>query len=301
MIFPSHHQSSKVSPPCEGAFDLPSSFVAAQRSSILRWWLLPIFPMWTDQLNPASCQSSPQGIGIGGLVVDQAARIFPRPSVSGSRHGYALQRRFDQPDFRWGRRVQVVSQRKTLAVCHHHPLRTLSAFSFADARPPFFAGAKLPSANVSAQSSWPCSSSWPNNVRHAFSQMPWASQRRNRRQHVVGEGYPAGRSFHRAPLRNTHKMPANTGRLAMGLGPPLGEAFGAGSSGAICAHGASVSSDVWRDIGALLARGNIHRKKIKKTNALSSYETTSSKVFPAQITTGHRCVSVVGFGLRQYG
>ena len=32
----------------------------------------------------------------GGLVVDQAARIFPRPSVSGST-GYALQRRFDNP------------------------------------------------------------------------------------------------------------------------------------------------------------------------------------------------------------
>ena len=265
MIFPSYDQPSNVFPPCEGTFDLPSSFVAAQRSSILGWWLLPIFAMRTDQLHPASCPSSPPGIGIGGLVVDQAARIFSRPSASGSRHGYALPRRLDRPDFRWGRRVPVVSQRKTLAVCHHHPLCSLSAFSFADARPPFFAGAKLPSANVSAQSSWPCSSSWPSNVRPAFSQRPWASQLRSRRQHILGEGYRAGRSFHRAPLCNTHKRPSNTGRLAMGWGPPLGEAFGTGSSGAIGAQCASVRSDVWRDMVEPLSYRECNTAKKEKT------------------------------------
>ena len=248
MILPSHHQPSKIAPPCEGALDLPSSLVAAQGASILGGWFLPIFPMGANQLNVSSRQSSPQRIGIGGLVVDQAGRIFPRSAPAGARHRDLLQGRFNQPDFVLGRRVQVVSQRKTLAVCHHHPLRTLSAFGRADTGPPFLAGAKLPSANVSAQSSWPCSSSWPNNVRHAFSQMPCCSQRRNRRQHVLGEGYRSGRSFHRAPLRNTHKIPSNTGRLAIGLGPPLGDAFGSGNNGAICAHWLSVNSDVWRDI-----------------------------------------------------
>ena len=261
MIFPSHHQSSKVSPPCKGAFDLPSSLVAAQGASILGWWFLPVFSMRTDQLNPPSRQSSAQRIGGGGLVIDQAARIFSWPSPSEPRHGDLLQGRFNQPDFGRGCRVQVVSQRKPLAVCHHHPLRTLSAFGFTDTGPPFFAGAKRPSANVSAQSSWPCSSSWPSNARHAFSQMPCASPRRNRRQHVLGEGDRSGRSFHRAPLPNTHKRPSNTGRLARGLGPPLGDPGGSGRSGAICAHWASVNSDVWRDIGALLARGNIYREK----------------------------------------
>lgn len=77
-----------------------------------------------------------------------------------------LQGRFNQPDFVLGRRVQVVSQRKTLAVCHHHPLRTLSTFGCTHAVPPFLAGAKRPSAKVSAQSSW------PSNARHAFSQRP---------------------------------------------------------------------------------------------------------------------------------
>lgn len=194
-----------MAPPCEGAFDLPSFFVAAQGASILRRGFLAIFSMRTNQLNPPSRPSSPQRVRIGGLVVDQAGRIFPRPAPSGARHRNLLQGRLDQSDFRRGRRVQVVSQRKTLAVCHHHPLRTFAPAGQADTTAPFWAGAKLPSANVSAQSSWPCPSSWPNNVRHAFSQMSWTSQRRSRRQHVLGEGYRSGRSFQRTPLRNTYK------------------------------------------------------------------------------------------------
>ena len=267
MIFPSHHQPSKVTPPCQRAFDFPSSLVATQGASILGGRFLPIFSMRTNQLNPSSRQSRAQRIGISGLVIDQPRRIFPRSTATGARHSDPLQGRFDQPDFGWGRRVQVVSQRNTLAVCHHHPLRTLSAFGFTDAGPPFLAGAKLPSANVSAQSSWPCSSSWPNSARHAFSQMPCSSQARSRRQQVLGEGYRSGRSFHRAPLRNTHKIPSNTGRLAIGLGPPLGDAFGAGNSGAICAHWASVNSDRWRDIQTLLEqREDKGHKKRKNKN-----------------------------------
>ena len=248
MILPSHHQPSKITPPCEGALDLPSSLVAAQGASILGGWFLPIFPVRANQLNASVCQACAQRIRVGRLVIDQARWIFPRPSPARARHGDLLQGRLDQPDFVLGRRVQVVSQRKTLAVCHHHPLRTLSAWATTDAGPPFLAGAKLPSAKVSAQSSGPCSSSWPNNVRHAFSQISCASQARSRRQQVLGEGYRAGRSFQRAPLRNTHRMPSNTGRLAIGLGPPLGDAFGSGNSGAICAHWASVNSDAWRDM-----------------------------------------------------
>ena len=207
MIFPSHHQPSKVAPPCQGAFDFPSSLVATQRASILGGWFGSIFAMRTDQLNPPSCQPRPQRIGIGGFVVDQPGRIFPRSPATGARHGYPLQGRLDQPDFGWGRRVQVVSQRNTLAVCHHHPLRTLSAFGFTDTGPPFLAGAKLPSANVSAQSSWPCSSSWPNKARHAFSQMPCSSQRRSRRQQVLGRRVSCREVF---PAGTTTQHPQNT-------------------------------------------------------------------------------------------
>ena len=59
----------------------------------------------------------------------------------------------------------------------------------------------------------------------------------------------------------------------MGLGPPLGEAFGSGKSGAICAHCSSVNSHVWRAIGGLL--GQRQYKNKKKIEPLSSYETAS--------------------------
>ena len=51
----------------------------------------------------------------------------------------------------------------------------------------------------------------------------------------------------------------------MGLGPPLGEAFGSGNNGAICAHWASVNSDVGRDIRGLLGRRKTSKSKKEKT------------------------------------
>ena len=50
----------------------------------------------------------------------------------------------------------------------------------------------------------------------------------------------------------------------MGLGPPLGEAFGSGNNGAICAHWASVNSDVGRDIRGLLGPKEDEQKQKRK-------------------------------------
>jgi hypothetical protein len=101
----------------------------------------------------------------------------------------------------------------------------------------------VPSANVSSHFRRPCSSNSARKARHTFSQMPSLSQSRNRRQHVLAEGnLPLGKSFHRAPLRNTHRIPSKHGRLAIGQGPPFGDGSGSGINGAILAHCSSVSS-----------------------------------------------------------
>jgi hypothetical protein len=135
-----------------------------------------------------------------------------------------------------------VSQRNTLAVDHHHPLRALAAFGLPDPSAPFFAGAKLPSANASDQSSWPWASSWAKKLRHALSHTPCSSQSRRRRQQVLGDGKRSGRSCHRAPERKIHRMPSKTVRFGMGFGPPRGEALSSGNKGAILSHWASVRS-----------------------------------------------------------
>ena len=75
----------------------------------------------------------------------------------------------------------MVSERNTFAVNHHHPLRTLSAFGRPDRGAPFFAGAKLPSANVSAQTNWPFSSNSARKDRQIVTHTSCCSQSRRRR------------------------------------------------------------------------------------------------------------------------
>jgi len=107
---------------------------------------------------------------------------------------------------------------------------------------PSFAGAKLPSARHSDQSSWPLASNSARKARQAFSQTPWSSHRFRRRQHVLPEEYRLGSSFQGAPVQSTHRMPSRTMRFSIGLRPPLGDRLGLGNSGSIRFHCSSVSN-----------------------------------------------------------
>jgi hypothetical protein len=138
--------------------------------------------------------------------------------------------------------VKVVSQRKALAVDHHHPLRPLAPLGFADSRAPFLAGAKLPSRNASLHCNCWRSFNSARNARQIVSQTPWFSQSRSRRQQVDGEGNSAGKSCQRAPLRSIHKIPSSTARWSLGGRPPRGRGRCRGSKGWIFSHCASVSS-----------------------------------------------------------
>jgi hypothetical protein len=130
----------------------------------------------------------------------------------------------------------VVSQRNTLAVDHHHPLRALAPFGWADAFAPFFAGAKLPSINASDQSSCPLWSSSARNALHASSQTSCSSHVLSRRQQVDGLEYVLGRSAQGAPVRSIQSIPSKTLRLsAQGL-PPRPDSLGFGSNGSIFSH-----------------------------------------------------------------
>ena len=57
-------------------------------------------------------------------------------------------------------------------------------------------------------------------ARQIRSHVPSSSQRFNRRQHVDGLGYSAGRSRHRAPVFSTQKMPSTTARWPTQGRPP---------------------------------------------------------------------------------
>jgi hypothetical protein len=135
----------------------------------------------------------------------------------------------------------MYSQRNTLAVDHHHPLRTLAPLGFSDVRAPFFADANEPSMNTCSHFSRPRASSWPRKARHMRNHVPSSSHCRSRRQHVDPLGYPSGRSRQRAPVFNTQRMPSMTSRLLTRGRPPFGERRGRGRCGSILAHCASVT------------------------------------------------------------
>jgi hypothetical protein len=212
--------------------------------------------MGTNQLHAAPGQPLPPRVRVTRFIIAEALGVLAWSpwAVAGDRHH--LDGRLQQGHFGGGRRCQEVSQRHTLAVDHHHPLRPFAPLRVADAGPPFLAGAKLPSAKASAQSSWPWASSWATKARQALSHTSCSSQSRRRRQQVLGDGYCWGKSFHRAPVRNIHKMPSKQGRLGVGLGPPRGDGWGSGNKGAMCSHCALVSSESCRLIAVTPGEGN---------------------------------------------
>src|SRR5205085_7077897 len=178
-------------------------------------------------------QAPAQRIAVVGFVGHHAQRAFARPSAPAARDRNAPQGGLGQGYFPRGGRLQFASQRNTLAVDHHHPLCALALLGFSDAGAPFFAGAKLPSRNDSLQSRRPFWSSSERNWRQILSQVPSSSQRRKRRQQVLGLGYLSGKSFQRAPVLRIQRMPSRTSRSSA-QGRPWLERLG--SSGPIFAH-----------------------------------------------------------------
>jgi len=265
-------QSPIVAKPREGALDFPTTTVATQGTTVLRPRFAAIPAMRRDQFNALRRQLRAQWIAVVGTVGNDAPHprtwlAAPTPLPHADR-GEGL---FRQPDFVRGRREKLLSQRNTLAVDHHHPLRALAPLGFADFRAPFLAGAKLPSRKDSLQSSCSRWFSSARNVRQMVSQTSCSSQSRSLRQQVDGEGNSSGRSHQRAPLRRTHKMPSTTLRSFAGGRPPFGRLGRWGSKGRIFSHWASVNRRPYRAIGPPLAllsgviahlwRTNYHRFK----------------------------------------
>jgi hypothetical protein len=245
-----HDQASEVSEPGVGPFDNPSPSVATQGSAILGGRPNAIPLVRADQCATPLPQAAPQRIAVIGFVGNHAHRLLPRSArVMPPSYADRGECRLREPDFRRGCTVKVVSQRKTAAVDHHHPLRALAPLGFSDSTAPFFAGAKLPSRNDALHFNCWRSFNSLRNVRQMFNQTPCSSQSRSRRQQVEGCGNFSGRSCQRAPLRRIHRIPSSTRRFSIHGRPPLRCLGGLGSKGAIFFHCASVSNGADRAIG----------------------------------------------------
>ena len=259
ISIPADNQPPIVAQPGKRALDFPASLVPPQLTAIMIVLFLIVAPVRANKLNTTLSQPLSKRITVICLVGNDPLGILTRTTSTFSRHGNLIYRFFEQRDFRRGRRVQVVSQRNTLAVDHHHPLRSFAPFGLSDVLPPFFAGAKLPSANASDQSSWPRSSSSDRNTRHASNQTPCSSQSFKRRQHVEGLGYRLGKSAHGAPVRSIHKIPSKTLRLSAQGRPPFLDFSGLGNKASSFFHCLSVSLRRSLAIEKLLSMAVYHK------------------------------------------
>lgn len=245
----SNQQSAVVSDPGERSFYYPSFSIPSQLSTILKFGFFPILSMGANQINLSIFELLSKWITIVSTICNQTFGAGFWSAWSIARHFDLGHHPVNKGHFMRGCRGNGASQRNTFAVDHHHPLRSFAPFGFSNPKAPFFAGAKLPSMKASSQSNKDFSSRSAKNLRHTSSQTPSSSHSRNRRQHVEGLGYLLGKSFQRAPVLNTQRIPSKTCRLSA-WGRPTRPFRGFGSSGSILLHCSSLINRVFSAIGS---------------------------------------------------
>jgi len=235
-------QSAELTEPRVGSFYDPAAFVSSELSSILILSEFVVLAVGHDQLDAALGEPFPQWVGVVGAVGDHPLRLLFRTAFRAGDFDLG-ERGFRKRNFSRRGTFQPNSQWKTLAVDQYHPLRSLAPLGFSDRRAPFFAGAKLPSRNVSSHCNRPSPSSAPSRALQASSHTSCSSHCFSLRQQVAGEGYLSGRKRHAEPVRSTHKMPSRQSRLETHGRPRLSlRRLGSGSSGSINSHCASVNN-----------------------------------------------------------
>src|SRR5437867_6564914 len=269
-----HQEPPKPADPGERPLDDPAVAIASQFSAILMRRLAVVAPRRNDRLDAAGLQRAPQGIAVVAPIGDQTIRVAPRPTRSMRPcHGDGGEGLLEERDLRRGRRVQVCSQRSTRAIDQKHPLRTFASLCLPDLEPPFFAGAKLPSAKHSSQRSFSRSFKSARKARHRLSSVSSCSQVKRRRQQVVGLPYLRGSSLQGAPVHKIQRMPSKHFRSSARGRPPRGFGGWAGRCSLRRAHCTSVS--LRHAIGNLQKNGQDR----KSTRLNSSHRTISYAVF----------------------
>jgi hypothetical protein len=238
-----HLDAAEVLQPGVGALDFPALAVSPQFAFILETAVADVFPVRNDQLGLPLVEANPQGIGIVAAIGNDPLEMRTWSSTALARDLHLSERAFREPTLGQLRGRKLRSDRYAVAVDHHHALRTFPATCFADCGAPFLAVMKVASRKASSQSNNRRWSSIDSSFRHAFSHTSRSSQLRSRRQQVDPSGNSSGRSRHRAPVRNTHRMPSRQARLlAQGRPRPSLRRFGSGNNGSSIFHCSSLSS-----------------------------------------------------------
>jgi len=259
------HKSAKGLDPTDGPLYDPPSAIAAQGPAVLSGWSNAASAVRTNQFDPASGQSLSQGIAVRRAIIDQAARDLRGDGLT--------QQRLNESHFRKAGGVDVDGQGQTIAVDQNHELAAFAAFRGTDAIAPFFAEANVPSAKPSFQLTSPCWSSWWTNRSQAWSHTPLRDHFAKRRQQVTYDGKDRGKSFHRAPLRSTHRIPSRHCLAFAGGRPPRGSGWGTGKRSEISDHCSSVSCEYARQASGSILDPALPRDRSAISGLLSSTDT----------------------------
>jgi NAD(P)-dependent dehydrogenase (short-subunit alcohol dehydrogenase family) len=203
----------------------------------------------SSELGSMTMNSNPEwehyNVKLIGYNASKSALNMLRAGTSTSNAGnlHLLERALREPTLGNLSGRKLHSDRNTLAVDHHHALRTFPATCFADCRAPFFAVMKVASRKASSQSSNRRWSNIDSSLCQAASQIPSSSHIRSRRQQVEPSGYCSGRSRHLAPVRSTHRIPSRHERFeAQGRPRPSLRRLGSGNRGSTIFHWTSLNS-----------------------------------------------------------
>jgi len=172
--------------------------------------------MRREQVDASFSQALAQGVAVVRLVSDYSLGSGPWPTRPLFGDFDLLECLFGKPDLCWRSRVGMASQRNTLAIDHHHALRSLSPLGLSDRWTPFFAGKKLASINASSQSSTPLASNSERKALHISLSTSASYHSFRRRQQVEGSGYLSGRSCHRAPVLSIQRILENQAVILSG-------------------------------------------------------------------------------------
>jgi len=235
MKVKAHRNPSEILKPSEQSLNLPPSLVASERSAILSGGFLPIRLVRRDHLNTLLCQFFIQRVGVVSLIANQSLRPFSGKNFSESC--------LDKGDFMRASRRRVDGDRKTIAVCQRHELRTFAPLGLSHSESPFLAATNVPSIKHSDKSKSPRSlRSWAS-ASSTLRNVPSLTHCWNLRWQVWYGGKRSGKSCQRAPLRSIQSTPFITSRVSLhGLPRPSSRRGSSGIMGSIIAHCSSVSS-----------------------------------------------------------
>ena len=198
--------------PGVGTLDDPAMTIPPQFSSILMRRLPVVLAFGNDRVNATSSQHRSGRVRVIAPVPDKPLR---RSFLN------SIKRRFQELHLRRGRRVQVKSERSTLAINQYHKLRSFPAFCLAHFEPPFLAEANVPSTKHSSHRTCCRSESWAKKACQSFSKVPSRVHFCNRRYALLEWPYRPGNSLHGAPVQRTHRIPSKHFRSSVGGRPPF--------------------------------------------------------------------------------